>query len=496
MAERSGDRADAINMTVPAASTESARASLEKMPDDLLRIILADLHPVQDDGPPDVTPNVNSTMSNELLLSAMRTCKRVYDVGRPILYRTPVISTARCHRTLTAWDWAWQLLRRLHSDQSIAELVFDSRHLAEVFERSRARTTIGAPYGELYDYSLEEALLEVCPFITDVAVTLYSCVQAKRVGKLLARAPNLRSVVIYDGLPSRRVYRLTDQLATLSLTGDGSAGMSPDLDNLTSCLQALVPAARSIAPPLATLDTFIAQHECDPESCRIALLVRKAARTLTVRTGGHTQLLCYSMPRRSFLYNPDLPRVTSVVISVMESQQSIDLNQLARDLNGNILETFAINRSVGPFVENLWKKDLQQYGLADVRNPRFSYTDQCYRLFPHVRKLCLPRGRDMDLSKLSALIETSPNLEYLDLSETEWSIRADALVVEQPGHLSSFEHKLVQILEGLAHLSYVHLGHWPFVNADGSDKKHGRSGLDTWARRRGIELLLSGCSRQ
>ena len=487
----------------------------------------------------------------------MRTCKKLHDVGRPILYRTPVLSTARFkgpvqgRNALIAEDRAWQLLGTLRSDQSTADLVCDSRHLDKGFECSRTRTAISGPSGELYDYSLEEAILEVCRFITDAAVTLYSCEQATRVGKLLSCAPNLRSLVIHGPSPSPKPRAFTGGLADLPLNGIGSASApsaSTELDILTSCLQAFVPAARSAVPPLATLDTPIIVHDCDPEICRLALMVRKAARNFKVRTGGHAQLLCYGMPRRSFLYNPDLPRVTSVTISITDGEQSIDLTQLAHDLDGNILDEFvfdlstrrqirayvsdtrptfsfessgdslaasafpiipavyagpghgnhaAFERSAAfgtPFYPEPWLDLLRDYSGGHFRFPRCPYSDKWYTLFPHARKLCLPRGLDMDLSKLSALVETSPNLEYLDLAETEWSIGADALAVEQPGDLSKFEQALVQILERLAHLSYVHLGHWPFVDQDGTDVNHGRLGLAAWARGRGIELLVSGCS--
>ena len=297
-------------------------------------------------------------------------------------------------------------------------------------------------------------------------------------------------------------------------------------------------------PPLATLDTPIFVHECDVEICRIVLMVRRAARNFKIRSDGHTQL-----PRRSFLYNPNLPRVTSVTIAIMDRQQSVDLNQLAHDLDGNILEEFvfdlskrrtvrvynsdprpiypessdagdaasashssalgnagrrygnyraSLDRSTGaprtPFYPEPWLDPLHSYGVANARSPRCPYSNKWFTLFPHARKLCLPRGLGMDPSKLSALVETSPNLEHLDLAETVWSIGADALAVERAGDLSTFEHALVQILERLAHLSYVHLGHWPFVNADGTDEKHGRLALAAWARNRGIELLVSGCA--
>lgn len=256
-----------------------------------------------------------------------------------------------------------------------------------------------------------------------------------------------------------------------------------------------MPAARSAVPPLASLDTSILVHECDPEICRLALMVRKAARNFKVRTDGHTQLLCYGMPRRSFSCNPDLPRVTSVTIAITDGQPSVDLHQLAQDLDGNILDEFVFdlskrrrirawtsdtrpqylessgdrdeasashNSSFGnvgppshgdltefggftsaprtPFYPEPWLDLLSNYGVGNDRSPRCLYSDKWYTLFPHARKLCLPRGLNMDLSKLSALVETSPNLKHLDLAETEWSIGVDVLAVEQPSDLSSFEH--------------------------------------------------------
>ena len=229
MAERSDDSVDAINTTETASAPDSARASLQNLPDDLVRIILADFHPVQVDRPPDVTPDVNLTTSNEPLLSAMRTCKKLYDVGRRILYRAAIISTARFKGKLqapgaaTAGDRAWQLIGTLRSDQSTADLVFDSRHLDKGFERSRTRTAISGPHGERYDYSLEEAILDVCRFITDAAVTLYSCEQANRVGKLLSYAPHLRSLVIHGPSPSPTPPAFTGGLAGLASNGIGLA---------------------------------------------------------------------------------------------------------------------------------------------------------------------------------------------------------------------------------------------------------------------------------
>lgn len=248
---------------------------------------------------------------------------------------------------------------------------------------------------------------------------------------------------------------------------------TPQYDILTSCLQAFVPGARSAVPPLATLDTPIFVHECDVEICRIVLMVRRAARNFKIRSDGHTQLRCYGMPRRSFLYNPNLPRVTSVTIAIMDRQQSVDLNQLAHDLDGNILEEFvfdlskrrtvrvynsdprpiypessdagdeasashssalgnagrrygnyraSLDRSTGaprtPFYPEPWLDPLHSYGVANARSPRCPYSNKWFTLFPHARKLCLPRGLGMDPSKLSALVETSPNLEHLDLAET------------------------------------------------------------------------------
>lgn len=512
MAELSDDKVDAADTTVPAAASSSAKAGLQSLPAELLRIILADLyHAKSQPDRPDEDDDDESETSNESLLSAMRSCKKLCEVGRRVLYHAPVILIPH-ERKMPPDELAerrsvltWQLYCTLRSSGSIAGMVTDSRHINSGLELSppaqggdhddaalalHGEAGVGgadtpntlSPPGE---YTLEEAILEMCPSVVAAAVTLRSQEQAARIGQLLSYAPILQTLV---------VRRSQTPEASGHLSFPASESASTELDILARCLQPLAPALRSAAPPLVTLNTYVPEHECDPEICGVALMVRKVARTLEVRTVGHTQLLCYSMPRRSFLHNPDLPRVTSVVISITDGQQSVDFNQLAHDLDGNILKVFVIDLAVGAFDEDPWWDNLQDYGSEDVRYPRFSYSDQCYRLFPHARKLCLPRGRDMVLSKLSALVDTSPNLEYLNLAGTEWSIGVDALAVEQPGDLSSFEQDLVQILERLAHLSYIHLGHWPFINADGTDAKHGRLGLAAWARNRGIELLVAGCA--
>ncbi|GAA6033349.1 hypothetical protein JCM8097_006705 [Rhodosporidiobolus ruineniae] len=91
------------------------------------------------------------------------------------------------------------------------------------------------------------------------------------------------------------------------------------------------------------------------------------------------------------------------------------------------------------------------------------FPESAFSSYPHLRELTLKHGAGMTLHKLHLLVETSPNLKYLNLNGTTWSI--SPLCASSP----SLDTQVRRSLARLPRLRRAILGYYPGELSDGAE---------------------------
>ncbi|GAA5983707.1 hypothetical protein JCM10908_000387 [Rhodotorula pacifica] len=477
-------------------TTPACRACLASLPNDLLHRVLANIYGAR--WPYSASSDVGT------LLSAMQTCQALAHVGREIPYLSPTIHR---HTIPIAWSpyhepaqqSALRLLETLQNNSKIAAMVQDLSHLLYIAQSFQidydgSRGTYVARHHEKFapesyetsaeGYRIQEELLRACTRTRRVTVELYSLAQAERVGHLLNLLPRLTVLELHT--------RNYPDHADLDVD-------RPDAPLYSVCLQGLTTETADGTPRLDKLDLNATAHFCDGEDCALSNTLRGITRAfrLDIRRCRYLQLGCYLPWRVSPAAEAASAGITTLLLYIDTVFDRFDDPEMLRHaLNGNCLETFVIED------DGRWEPfDAEDTAYPDLRHINtytrdlndLVYPKVLFELFPCARKICLREGHDMTLERLELLADSSPFLEYIDMRGTYWSIARADLTVGPGRSLSPFERRLVLILERLENLKQIHLGVWPYITAkNNSDVRHGRSGLDEWARGRNITLLLTG----
>ncbi|GAA5983705.1 hypothetical protein JCM10908_000386 [Rhodotorula pacifica] len=458
------------------APSTSKRACLAALPQELLVQILSEPSP-----PPSILegPDDDRLLLTHGVVSAMQCCRALLDAGRIALYRRPRNDMAKA---------AFGLRSTIEANEGIARLVRDLRDLPSFVssvEGKKAANAAGA--GD----ELQESLLKHCVNLTEATVYSHDQEQAKRVGTLLRALPHLSSLGTSVREPPRDWRVRTDAETNMAV--------------LASCLTELAspsspadgtPADRT--PRLRHLSLYANTHACTGQAtCPLSPLLPSLTSGLTLELICCTDIRvldCF-LPRESPSSKASARGLTSLTIIFDPSERELEIASISDYLQGNTLEFFEMHCP-----EEGCSDSIAMYHRD--RPPLVHYGSEMYRLFPNVRHLRLSHGTDMNLVKLALLGASSPKLEYLDLSDTYWDLRAENLDLDAGDcdsiGLSAFEGKLVRILSRFKHLRFIHLGIWPFVHEEHKlVRLHGlgRTALSAWAKERGINLVVTGCGK-
>ncbi|POY72265.1 hypothetical protein BMF94_4708 [Rhodotorula taiwanensis] len=464
---------------------------LIKLPQELLKMILSNLHPP--------VGSVKDKEYRELinsLLAAMHSCRTLLYAGRPILYREPVFFWAHSTVPLEASSWSYSTFASPYVDAAVS----NSTVAAVVHDLPRLEVLIHIDPGDRDPISrgllqkkalgIQSDILAACTQLTSVSVVLYDLDQAEHVGSLLAAMPNLSSLAI-------------------SILHAGNK--DEDAELYAACLKRLAPSGERALAKLFLVDyqgedvEEFEDHESqdgppavgkgsDSAGEMPAILNRvTAALAIDLRRSHERDAVRSYLPDWAHSIEGVADGLTGVTIKYQWPNVAFTVDQ--DDMTILTAPCFESNRLTTIELE-YEHEDYVASGVPRMESyansfGRIAYSPSIFGLFHHARKLRLGWSRGLSLQHLEVLAAASPELESLELPSSLWSLTPAELKTDLPEQLSAFEQQLIKTLDRFSHLRRIDLGVWPYQGtSDDGQVVSGRPALQQWASARGLALKL------
>ncbi|BGP18835.1 hypothetical protein JCM10213_003490 [Rhodosporidiobolus nylandii] len=137
-------------------------------------------------------------------------------------------------------------------------------------------------------------------------------------------------------------------------------------------------------------------------------------------------------------------------------------------------------------------KTLQHY---DAGVPGLELPVEAFSSYPNLTSVTLRHLTNMSLAKLSVLVQTSPNLQDIDLEKSVWTFRSQdfrlLIFDEYYGRRMHGEQLFIDILKNARALLGLSTGVLPYLHHEVKASKIAR-----WCRTRRIVVYIEACSKQ